>query len=321
MQAERNLQANTNAFLAHFREYTVILGFLLIFGLQSVLIPNFFTVQNIINVARQISANAILAVGMTYVIISGGIDLSVGSGVAFLGVFSAIMVTRHMGFVPTIVITLVAGTAIGLLNGLVVAYAKIPPFIVTLASLSVVRGAALAVSGGQSVSDLGPLYAWIGRGYFGPIPVPIIIMLVVYLVGYYVLSNTRFGVYTYSIGGSENISRIMGIRIESIKIRLYAISGFLMAIAAIILASRLNSGQPLIGQGFELDAVASVVLGGSSLFGGTGTLIGTFFGASIIGILSNGLTLLGMSYYYQLGIKGVIIILAIWIGKERKKER
>lgn len=302
-------------------EYTAVAAFFVIFVIEAIFIPDFFNDTNLINVARQISINAIIAVGMTFVIISGGIDLSVGSGVALAGVFCALIITRTGSVGTAVVATIGLGIVIGLINGLVVIWAEIPPFIVTLATLSILRGGALAISGGQSVSDLGPVFAWIGRGYIGPIPVPVWIMLVTFVVGQFILSRTRLGTYTYAIGGNEATSQVLGIPIRRVKVTLYVVSGVLMALSAMILASRLNSGQPLIGQGYELDAVAAVVLGGASLFGGSGHLVGTFFGAATIGILTNGLTLLNLSFYYQLAVKGVVIIAAVWLGKERKAPR
>jgi ribose transport system permease protein len=321
MEAKTIKTTKYSWYVYHLREYAAVLGFSFLFILQALFISEFFSTTNLINVARQISVNAILAVGMTFVIISGGIDLSVGSGVAFLGVCSALLSTRGANFFLTLVITVLLGALMGLFNGLIITRAEIPPFIVTLATLSIVRGGALAISSGQSVSGLDPIYRWIGRGYIGPIPFPVCLMLAIFLIGHFILAKTRLGRYTYAIGGNENVSEIVGIHIRQIKVRLYIISGILTAVSALILTSRLNSGQPLIGQGYELDAVASVVLGGCSLFGGTGNLIGTFFGAAIIGILTNGLTLMNLSFYYQLAVKGIVIIIAVWIAKERRKKR
>lgn len=303
------------------KEYASAIGFLLLFVVLSLSVPNFFSTTNLINVARQVSVNAIMAVGMTFVIISGGIDLSVGSVVALSGVTCAFLAKSSAGPVVAILVTLGLGAWIGFLNGFVITRARIPPFIATMAMLSIARGAALLVSGGTSVSSLGPIIGWIGRGYVGQIPVPVFLMLAVFLVGHYVLSQTRLGTYTYAIGGNERVAEVVGIPVNRVKIVLYVLSGILATVSSLILTSRLDSGQPLIGQGYEMDAVASVVLGGASLFGGTGHLIGTFFGASIIGILTNGLTLLNLSFYYQLAVKGLIIIIAVWIGKERTKTR
>lgn len=297
----------------------VIFAFLVIFSFFALFIPNFYSVNNILSVGKQIAVNGILAAGMTMVIITGGIDLSVGSMLALGGVFCATLFKA--GFDPflAIMITIGIGALTGSANGLVITKIGIPPFITTLATLSIVRGAALAIGGGKSVSGLGPVFAFIGRGELFGFPMPLVIMIVIFLVTGFTLSKTRYGVHLYAIGGGEDTSRVLGLKVNQIKVLVYSINGALAALAAILQMSRLNSGQPLTGVSAELDAIAAVVVGGTSLNGGRGRIIGTVFGVAIIGMLTNGLILLNLSFYYQLAVKGLVILLAVGMSTERKK--
>ncbi|HEX2864389.1 MAG TPA: ribose ABC transporter permease, partial [Deinococcales bacterium] len=299
------------------RDYAVPLASLVIFLGFSLLVPQFYSLDNLAAIARQVAMNGVIAAGMTLVMISAGIDLSVGSLIAVTSVVLALMIHGGLGLPVSIVLTLLLGAACGAVNGLLVTTGRVPPFIATLATLSILRGVALAVSGGTSVSDLGDNFVFLGRGEVLGVPVPLIILAVVFLVAHALLTTTRFGTYLYAIGGNERTCRTLGIPVDRVKFLTYTLVGTLTALAGIILTARLNSGQPLTGQGAELDAIAAVVVGGTSLFGGRGSVIGTVFGVAIIGMLTNGLVLLDLSFYYQLAVKGLVILAAVWVARDR----
>jgi ribose transport system permease protein len=303
------------------RQYGLILCLLLLCIVMSFLSDNFFTASNLMNVARQISVTAIAAVGMTLVIIIGGIDLSVGSILALSGVLAATAYTNVESAILAIIVAIAVGGAVGFFNGIVTAKGMIAGFITTLATMSAVRGFSFIYTDGVPVSVTSPGFTFIGTGYLLGIPVPIVIMVIVLAVGSYIMNKTRFGRYIYAIGGNEQTSKWSGLKVDRIKIYVYTLSGLLTGLAGIILASRLASGQPFAGQGFELDVIAAVIVGGTSLAGGKGNISGTIIGVMLIGILSNGLTLLNVDSYYQMVIKGAIIILAVLIdslGRRRK---
>ncbi|SEQ74579.1 ribose transport system permease protein [Faunimonas pinastri] len=279
---------------------------------------SFFSVANLTNVMRQVSINAIVAVGMTFVILTGGIDLSVGAVMALAGTIAAGMMVHGFEPVLALVVGLGVGFGFGLFNGLLVAYARMPPIIVTLATMGVARGLALMYSGGYPISGLPKWMRFFGNGAVWGVQTPIIITLVVYLVAWVVLERAPFGRYVYAIGGNETATRLSGIKVGRAKLIVYAVSGLTAAIAAIVLTSRLMSGQPNAGIGFELDAIAAVVLGGTAIAGGRGSVIGTLIGALLLGVLNNGLNMMGLDPYVQNVIKGGIILLAIFIGRERR---
>ncbi|WP_088105646.1 ABC transporter permease [Halalkalibacter urbisdiaboli] len=296
--------------------------FLVLCLIMSLVSEQFLTGDNLTNVARQISINAILAVGMTFVIITGGIDLSVGSVMAFTGtIMAGMMLVSGIPIYLAVLIGIVLGTVIGYINGMFVAYAKIPSIIVTLAMMEATRGLALLYTGGYPLSGLPDTFTFIGRGYaFGVIPMPVVIMVVVYLLAYVILNHMPLGRYIYAIGGNEEAVRLSGIKVKRYKIMAYAISGVTAAIAGMILTSRLASGQPNAGVGFELDAIAAVVLGGTAIAGGRGHIFGTLLGALLMGVLSNGLNLMGVSPYVQLVLKGAIILGAICYSSWSQKD-
>lgn len=279
----------------------------------------FLTAGNLSNIARQVSINAIIAVGMTCVILTGGIDLSVGPVMALSGTLTAgLMVT---GLPPGLAIGagMLVGVAFGIGNGLFVAYLHMPPIIVTLATMGIARGLGLMYTDGYPISGLPEWFAVFGRASVFGIQVPILIMLLTYLAAYVLLQHTRIGRYIYAIGGNEEAVRLSGVRAARFKLLVYGISGLTAAIAGLVLTSRLMSGQPNAGVSFELDAIAAVVLGGASIAGGRGVIIGTLLGAMLLGVLNNGLNMLGVSPYVQSVIKGAIILLAIFISRQRHR--
>ncbi|HZG59478.1 MAG TPA: ribose ABC transporter permease [Anoxybacillus sp.] len=297
-----------------------LIGFLLLCVVLSVLSDNFLTVDNWLNILRQVSINALIAFGMTFVILTGGIDLSVGSVLALSSALTAGMMANGMDGWTAIIIGLLAGFLMGALNGVIITKGRVAPFIATLATMTIFRGATLVYTDGRPITGFSDdlLFQMMGRGYFLGIPVPVVFMVVIYIVLYFVLKKTTFGRHTYAIGGNEEASRLSGIRVDRLKIWIYSLTGGLAALAGLILTSRLNSAQPTAGTSYELDAIAAVVLGGTSLSGGRGWIFGTFVGALIIGVLNNGLNLLNVSSFYQQVIKGAVILLAVIL--DRRKE-
>ncbi|KAF3996289.1 ribose ABC transporter permease [Glaciimonas immobilis] len=295
------------------------IGLVLVCLVVTVTTDDFLSAANLINIARQVSVNAIIAVGMTCVILSGGIDLSVGAVMALTGTLTAGMMAAGVPPALAILIGLAAGVAFGFANGFFIAYAKMPPIIVTLATMGIARGLALIYTGGYPVGGLPQWFEFFGRGNFFGIQTPILMMLVVFGLAYVVLNHTPVGRYIYAIGGNEEATRLSGIRVPRYKLLVYGISGFTAAIAGLVLTSRLMSGQPNAGVSFELDAIAAVVMGGTAITGGRGSIIGTLIGALMLGVLNNGLNMMGISPYLQNIIKGVIILLAIYISRSSGK--
>lgn len=296
------------------------IGLMLIIVVISIMSPNFLTINNIFNVLRQVSINALIAFGMTFVILTGGIDLSVGSILALTGAVTAGFLASGMDPILAMSLGLLLGAILGAVNGLIIAKGKVAPFIATLATMTVYRGLTLVYTEGKPISGLGDSLSFqlLGKGYFFGIPVPIVTMLLAFGVLYFILKKTTFGRRVYAVGGNEEASKLSGIRVDRIKIAVYALTGFLAALASLILTSRLNSAQPTAGNMFELDAIAAVVLGGTSLTGGRGWIVGTVIGALIIGVLNNGLNLIGVSSFFQQVVKGAVILIAVLL--DRKKE-
>jgi ribose transport system permease protein len=288
--------------------------------IMAIIAPHFLEVGNILNVARQVSINAVLAAGMTFVILTGGIDLSVGSALAVAGVLAVGLDASGVPSIFAVLGGLVAGALCGLLNGVLVAKTKLPSFIVTLGAMTYLRGLAYVTTGAYPLikSNLG--FGFLGGGLLGPIPVPVIIALLVYIVGYIILTRTTFGRHVYAIGGNEQAARLSGMRVDLNLIWVYVISGICAGIAGIIFAARLVSGQPTGGQGYELDAIAAVILGGTSFTGGQGSILGTLIGVFIIGVLNDGLVLMNVPFFYQLVIKGAVIVLAVLIDRFRSRQ-
>ena len=294
---------------------------LLMIGLMAILAPNFWTVDNGLNVARAVSINAILAAGMTIVILTGGIDLSVGSNVAVSGVAAVLLWTAGWPAAACILAGILVGSAAGLLNGTLTAYLGLPAFIVTLGALTYLRGLAYSLTDAQPLiaSDMG--YRGLGNGSIAGIPSPVVVMVGVYVVLWFVLQRTRFGRQVYAIGGNAEAARLAGIKVKRVLTKVYVIMGACAGLAGVIFSARVLSGQPKAGEGYELDAIAAVVLGGTSLMGGIGRIQGTLVGALIIGVLSNGLVLMNVPFFYQLMIKGSVIVLAVAIDSVKNLKR
>lgn len=292
--------------------------FLLALGL-SIISPYFLTISNILNILRQVSIIGIISVGMTYVIITRGIDLSVGSVLALSAIVSGVFLKLGVGIFLTIVIGIIVGAACGFISGiLITTRINMPPFIATLAMMSVARGFSLVITRGTTIRDLPEQFGFIGGGYVFGIPFPIIIMICIYIIGYLNLSYTKNGTYYYAVGGNQEAARVAGVNIKRVKRSAYIISGIAAAIGGIILSSRVMSIEPTAGLGYELDAIAAVVIGGTDLYGGEGSLAGTFIGAVIMGVLRNGLNLLNVSTYWQQVVIGMVIAGAVSVGALRK---
>lgn len=292
-------------------KYRVLLIFLILVIVASFLSDNFLTFSNVMNVLRQVSIMAIIAAGMTLVILTAGIDLSVGSVLAFSGAIAAGMITANVPIFIVLLITLIVGLLLGYTNGLFVAKFGVPAFITTLALMVIARGLTLVYTGGYPITISSGPFGKIGGGTWFGIPIPIYIMIAVYLILHFVLKNTSFGRYVYAIGGNEEATKLAGVNVKYIKATVYGIAGLLSGLAAIIYTSRLMSAQPTAGQGLEMDAIAAVIIGGTSLAGGKGGVMGTLIGALIIGVLDNILNLMNVSPFYQDIVKGAVILVAV----------
>jgi ribose transport system permease protein len=303
----------------HHPAFLPFIGFIVLFVLMIFINDNFLTANNLTNVARQVSINAIIAVGMTCAILSGGIDLSVGPVMALSGTAAAGLMVAGVPVPLAMLAGLAVGTAFGAINGSCIAWLRMPPIIVTLATMGIARGLGLIYTGGYPISGLPDAFSWLGRGTLFGIQIPILVMLVVYLLAWLVLNHMPFGRHLYSVGGNVEAARLSGIRVPRVRLLVYVISGFTAALAGLVLSSRLMSGQPNAGEGFELDAIAAVVLGGAAIAGGRGAIIGTLVGAMMLGVLNNGLNLMGVSPYVQNVIKGAIILAAIWMSSMKRR--
>ncbi|MEZ8081697.1 ribose ABC transporter permease [Enterovibrio norvegicus] len=303
-------------------EQKSLIALLFLIVVVSFLSPNFFTVDNILNILRQTSINAIIAVGMTLVILTAGIDLSVGSVLALCGAFAASLIAMEVPVLIAVPTALFAGAVLGAISGIIIAKGKVQAFIATLVTMTLLRGVTMVYTEGRPIStgftDTADAFAWFGTGYALGIPVPVWLMVIVFAAVWYLLNHTRFGRYIYALGGNESATRLSGIDVDKVKIGAYAICGLLAALAGIIVTSRLSSAQPTAGMGYELDAIAAVVLGGTSLMGGKGRIMGTLIGALIIGFLNNALNLLDVSSYYQMIAKAVVILLAVMVDNKNK---
>ena len=307
---------------AWFIEQKSLIALILLIVIVSFLNEYFFTLNNILNILRQTSVIAILAAGMTLVILTAGIDLSVGSILALCGAFSATMIGLEISVFIAVPVSLFAGLVLGSMTGMIIAKGKVQAFIATLVTMTLLRGVTMVYTDGRPIStgftEVSDVFSLFGTGYFLSIPIPVWLMAFVFLSIWYLLNHTRFGRYIYALGGNESATRLSGINVAKIKIGVYAICGLLSALAGIIITSRLSSAQPTAGMGYELDAIAAVVLGGTSLAGGKGRIMGTLVGALIIGVLNNALNLLDVSSYYQMIVKAVVILLAVLVDNKEK---
>ena len=308
----------------YFKENLAILvAFIILCVGLSIATPAFFTKDNILNVLRQVATNSNLAIGLTMAIIIGGIDLSVGAILAFSGLLCASFISDGMNLGLAVLLAFTLGALFGLLNGLIIAYTNMPPFVVTLATQNIARGIVNVYANGQPISARNPVFNFLGVGYFLGIPLPVIYSFVLLAVMILILGRSKFGRQLYAVGGNEEAARFSGINIKKVKIIVYTLCGALASFSGIILAARMYSGQPTAGDGFELDAIAASVLGGVSFSGGVGRLGGTIIGVLVLGVLTNGLNLLNINSFWQYIIKGIIILLAVYLDilkKRREKD-
>ena len=304
-------------------EQKSLITLLVLILIVSCLSDNFFTLNNIFNILQQTSINAIIAVGMTLVILTSGIDLAVGSIFALAGAVMVSMIGADISPFIAICAALIISAILGAFSGVIIAKGKLQAFIATLVMMLILRGATLVYTKGSPISigtnDNSEMFEWIAFGRVFGIPVPIIIMLVVFAAAWYLLKYTRLGRYIYALGGNESATQLSGINVDKVKIIVYAMSGLLCAVASTIEISRLSSAQPTAGTGYEMDAIAAVVLGGTSMSGGRGKILGTLIGALILGFLNNGLNMLGVDAYYQMIVKGGVILLAVLVDKKTNK--
>ena len=303
------------------RQFGTLLGLLALVIVLWILTPHFLTISNLLNIAEQTAIIAVIAAGMTFVIITAGIDLSVGSVLAFSGVVLA--TTLHAGVpLPIALITgIAAGVLCGAFNGLLITFGKLPPFIATLGMMSVARGAALLFTEGRPTSGFSETFRYLATGKMIGLPAPVIIMAAVFLIAHFVLTKTKLGRYAYAIGGNEEATILSGVNVKLYKTMIYGLCGGLSGLAAILLTARLNSAQPIAGIMYELDAIAATVIGGTSLMGGQGNVIGTLIGALIIGVLRNGLNLLSISSFTQQIVIGLVIIVAVLFDMAMKNNK
>jgi ribose transport system permease protein len=307
-------------FLSHYgRQLGTLSGLVALALVLWALTPHFLTISNLLNIAEQATIIAIIAVGMTFVIITGGIDLSVGSVLAFAGVVMASALHGGLPLPLALIVGIGAGLLCGLMNGLLITVGRLPPFIATLGMMSVARGAALMFTEGRPISGFSESFRSLATGEVLRVPAPVIIMIGVYVIAHFVLRRTKLGRYTYAIGGNEEATLLSGINVKLYKTMVYGIAGLLSGLAAILLTARLNSAQPIAGMSYELDAIAATVIGGTSLLGGEGTVIGTLIGALIMAVLRNGLNLLGVSSFIQQIVIGTVIIVAVLIDMALKR--
>jgi inositol transport system permease protein len=330
-QAAPRPQRGIKAFFGKYGIFLVFLGmclllaFLTIDNGQSI----FLKFRNIVNVLRQSAVIGIIACGVTFIIVSGGIDLSPGSVVAMTGILAAVLAREAYGlpFIVPVIGAVAVGSLAGAINGTIISKARIPPFIATLGMMTIARGVGFLITNGRPVDHLSEPFLFLGQGsirglgenFF--IPIPVLIFVSVAVVSHLLLSKTRFGKYTYALGGNEQAAFICGVNVDWQKIRVYTYGGLLTGIAAVVLTSRVSSGQPGAGMMYELDAIASAVIGGTSLQGGVGTIGGTVVGTLIIAVMNNGLDLLGVSSYWQRILKGLIIIGSVVIDTLRQRRR
>lgn len=299
---------------------SVLSGLVALVIFFSVTSPVFFTLDNLLTVALQTSIITIIAIAQTYVIITTGIDLSIGSNIALGGIVAALAMAAGIPVPFAIILGLLSGLLVGFLNGAIIVFGDLPPFIVTLGAMSIVRGVALVITKGIPISDLPESFTVLGTGKLGIVPVPVLIMAVLALGFGFVLSKTCLGRHTYAVGSNYEATRLSGINTAKTLITVYAISGFLSACAGLILAARIVTAQPTAGMGYELDAVAASVIGGASLMGGEGRISGTVIGAFIIGVLRNGLNLLSVSAFWQQIVIGVVIIAAVYFDRIKHRK-
>lgn len=303
------------------REFGVLIGLIALLVFFSLTARYFLSWANLINVARQVSMIAIMAFGVSVVVVAGGIDLSVGSVMGVSGVFTAtLMMQYNTPIFLCIIAGIFMGGLLGLFNGLLNGFFKIPSFIATLATLSIARGVALLYTDAKPIYNLPDSFTVMGTGYMGPIPIPVVLMLLMFGTFYFLMVYTKIGRYAYSIGGNAEVARLSGINVRRYYMSFFVISGLMAGLAGVILTARMASGEPTSGAGYELDVIAAVVLGGTSLSGGKGTMLGTLIGAFIMGVLDNGLAMLNVPPFVQMICSGLVIVLAVGVNMRKSKE-
>lgn len=314
-----------NGVVRYFKDNIGIIIALLVMCIFLIVFPTtrttFMTPKNVFNILRQNASNLFLATGMTMVIILGGIELSVGSVIALSGVVAAGCVINFglpevVGFLAAIAV----GAVVGMFNGVVICKTDIPPFIVTLASMNITKGIALVLTGGSPIRCMTDAFKFPGAGYVGPVPTPVILMIIVFIIAAFMINRTQLGRHIYAVGGNAQAAKFSGINVQKVKFIVYTYTGIMSGIAGVVVASRLYSGQPTAGDGAEMDAIAAVVVGGTSMSGGSGRLGGTLIGVLIIGVLNNGLNLLGVDSNWQYIVKGLVILLAVYVDFIRNKK-
>jgi len=300
-------------------ELGALIALIIMCGVLAIVSEYFLKSTNLLNIAKQASVLAIVGVGLTFIIISSGIDLSVGSIASLSGVLLAGAIVNFQGWAGMclgVLIGIAAGFVIGIVNGFFVTKLRIPPIIATLGMMITIQGVSLTYTLGSPIS-LGFKFLYLGRGSVGPLPAIVVLMIFIYLVAYFFLTRTSIGVTTYALGGSEQAVRVSGVNVEKVRIMLYGLSGLTAGIGGIVLASRLGAGQPVSGEALALDCIASVAIGGCSIYGGEGSLLGTLIGAFIITVINNGLTLMNVNIYSQLIVKGLVLVLAVAIRSRK----
>lgn len=304
--------------IKYMSELTTLIALVGLMIVITIINPSFLTTNNLLNLLLQVTANGFIAFGMTFVILTGGIDLSVGSSLALSSALAAGLIGGGLPVPVAIVLAICLGGLFGMLNGLLIAYGKLAPFIVTLATMTIFRGATLVYTNGNPVtkglSD-SFLFQFLGQGYIVGIPFPVILMFLVFVILAILLHKTAFGKAVYALGGNEKAAYISGIKLNKVKIIIYTISGMMASLSGLIITSRLSSAQPTAGASYEMDAIAAVVLGGTSLSGGKGRIWGTLIGALIIGVLNNGLNIIGVSAFWQQVVKGIVILIAVLLDR------
>ncbi len=301
-----------------FKKNGSLVGLLIMMLLITAIDTSFIQVSNLSNILRQVSINGLIALGMTFVILTGGIDLSVGSVFALTSAVLAKLILSGVPGLLALLITLVLGIILGIINGVLIAKFKLQPFIATLGTVTLFRGITRVFMDGRPFTGFDSDFIdYIGKGYFLKIAIPIIILVLAIFISWFITKKTVFGKKIYAVGGNERTALFSAINVDSVKIRVYALSALLTTIAGVILTSRLNSAQPNAGMGYELDAIAAVVLGGASMSGGKGKIFGTVIGICLIGVLNNGLNILNVSSFYQDVVKGVVILFAVLIDRKR----
>lgn len=306
---------NSSALRGFFQRFGLLISFLLLCLVLSLLSDRFLTPGNWVNILRQSSINLIIAIGMTYVILTAGIDLSVGAVLALSTVVTADLLQRGIPILPTVILGLTLGGILGLASGLLISKVKVPPFVATLGMMTVARGLALTYTQGRPITGLPELFRSIGTGYLGPVPMPIIVAGMAFIAGYILLTRTRMGMNIYALGNNPVAAHYAGIATSNYTTFVYVLAGALAALAGMILVARLDSAQPTAGISYEFDAIAAVVVGGTSFAGGEGSLFGTLLGVLVISVLNNGLNLLNISSFYQPVVTGVVIALALLLYK------